>query len=67
MKKSKIVLRFEKLLKALTSSYRSSLNVWIHRRKIIIIFLGAVLSLTIFLFNFAPKELIAPEDRGAFL
>ena len=23
-------------------------------------------SLTIFLFNFAPKELIAPEDRGAF-
>ena len=22
--------------------------------------------LTIFLFNFAPKELIAPEDRGAF-
>ena len=66
MKKSKIVLRFEKLLKALTSSYRSSLNVWIHRRKIIIIFLGAVLSLTIFLFNFAPKELIAPEDRGAF-
>ena len=25
-----------------------------------------VLSLTIFLFNYAPKELIAKEDRGAF-
>jgi HAE1 family hydrophobic/amphiphilic exporter-1/multidrug efflux pump len=28
--------------------------------------LGVTLALTIFLFNFAPKELIAPEDRGAF-
>ena len=38
----------------------------IRKRKIIISFLAIVLSLTIFLFNYAPKELIAPEDRGAF-
>ena len=31
-----------------------------------IFFLIGTLALTIFLFNFAPKELIAPEDRGAF-
>ncbi len=66
MEKSKIVLKFERFLKGLSSSYRSSLEIWIKRRKIVIGFLGAVLAMTVFLFNFAPKELIAPEDRGAF-
>ena len=36
------------------------------KKKIIITFLGGTLALSLFLFNFAPKELIAPEDRGAF-
>ena len=36
------------------------------QEKIIISFLALTLGLTVFLFNFAPKELIAPEDRGAF-
>ena len=66
MEKSKIVLKFERFLKGLSSSYRSSLEIWIKRRKIVIGFLGTVLVMTVFLFNFAPKELIAPEDRGAF-
>ena len=66
MNKSKIVVRFEKFLKNITSVYKQSLVTWVRKRKIIIAFLGIVLSLTIFLFNYAPKELIAPEDRGAF-
>ena len=66
MKKSNIVLKFEKFLKSVTSSYKSSLITWINKKKIIISFLAGTLALTIFLFNFAPKELIAPEDRGAF-
>ncbi len=66
MKKSNIVIRFEKLLKFITSAYKSSLITWINKKKIIISFLAGTLALTIFLFNFAPKELIAPEDRGAF-
>ena len=66
MNKSKIVIRFEKFLKNITSIYKQSLITWVRKRKIIISFLGIVLSLTIFLFNYAPKELIAPEDRGAF-
>ena len=66
MKKSNIVLRFEKFLKSITSSYKSSLTIWINKKKIIISFLAGTLALTVFLFNFAPKELIAPEDRGAF-
>ncbi len=66
MKKSAIVIRFESLLSKITLSYKSSLIVWINKKKIIITFLAGTLALTIFLFNFAPKELIAPEDRGAF-
>ena len=38
----------------------------IRKKKIIAYFLVSTFALTIFLFNFAPKELIAPEDRGAF-
>jgi len=66
MEKSKVVTKFEKFLKGITNAYRQSLILWINKKKIIITFLGGTLALTIFLFNFAPKELIAPEDRGAF-
>ena len=66
MEKSKTVTRFEKFLKSITVAYKQSLILWINKKKIIISFLGVTLALTIFLFNFTPKELIAPEDRGAF-
>ena len=66
MKKSKTVIKFEKFLNSITNSYRTSLIVWINKKKIILLFLIGTLSLTIFLFIFTPKELIAPEDRGAF-
>jgi hydrophobe/amphiphile efflux-1 (HAE1) family protein len=66
MEKSKIVTKFEKFLKGITNAYKQSLILWINKKKLIIYFLGVTLALTIFLFNFAPKELIAPEDRGAF-
>ena len=66
MHKSKIVIKFDNMLKNLTQIYKISLLSWIKKRKIITIFLVVTLGLTIFLFKFAPKELIAPEDRGAF-
>ena len=66
MEKSKTVTRFEKFLKNITIAYKQSLILWINKKKIIISFLGITLALTIFLFNFTAKELIAPEDRGAF-
>ncbi len=66
MNKSKIVIKFEKLLKDLTKIYKISLLNWIKKKKIVTLFLIGTLGLTIFLFKFAPKELIAPEDRGAF-
>jgi len=66
MKKSNIVVGFEKYLKIFTSAYKSSLISWVKKKKIIVIFLISTLILTIFLFNITKKELIAPEDRGAF-
>jgi len=66
MKKSNIVIKFEKFLKGVTNSYRSSLITWVNKKKIILFFIAITLSLTVFLFIFIPKELIAPEDRGAF-
>jgi hydrophobe/amphiphile efflux-1 (HAE1) family protein len=66
MEKSKTVTKFDKFLKKITIAYKQSLILWINKKKIIISFLGITLALTIFLFNFTPKELIAPEDRGAF-
>ncbi len=66
MKKSNIVVKFEKLLKTVTNSYKTSLILWIGKKKIIISFLASTLILTVFLFNFTQKELIASEDRGAF-
>jgi len=66
MEKSKTVTRFEKFLKGITIAYKQSLTLWINKKKIIISFLSLTLALTIFLFIFTPKELIAPEDRGAF-
>ena len=66
MKKSNVVKNFEVYLNKLASVYRESLLIWINKKKIILSFLILVLSLTVFLFKFAPKELIAQEDRGAF-
>ena len=66
MNKSFIVIKFENFLKKLTSVYEISLKNWILKKKIIIFFLIIITALTVFLFNFAPKKLIAEEDRGAF-
>ena len=66
MKKSNIVLKFEKKLNGLKNIYKTSLTSWINKKKIIFSFLITTLILTVFFFYHAPKQLIAPEDRGAF-
>ena len=66
MKKSKPVIKFEKVLSNITSVYKNSLNKWLKKRKIIFVFLISTTFLSVFLFNYTSKELIAPEDRGAF-
>jgi len=63
MKKTKIVLKFEKYYKSFLEFYTETLNYWISKPKVIIGFMFSVVIASVLLFNFAPKELLPQEDR----
>jgi len=67
MKKTKIVLKFEKYYKSFLEFYTETLNYWINKHKVIIGFMFSVVIVSVLLFNFAPKELLPKEDRGVYL
>ena len=67
MKKTKIVLKFEKYYKSFLEFYTETLNYWISKHKVIIGFMFSVVIASVLLFNFAPKELLPQEDRGVYL
>ena len=67
MKKTKIVLKFEKYYKSFLEFYTETLNYWINKHKVIIGFMFSVVIASVLLFNFAPKELLPQEDRGVYL
>jgi len=67
MKKTKIVLKFEKYYKSFLEFYIETLNYWINKHKVIIGFMFFVVIVSVLLFNFAPKELLPQEDRGVYL
>mgnify|MGYP001315646724 FL=1 len=67
MKKTKIVLKFEKYYKSFLEFYMETLNYWIRKHKVIIGFMFSVVIASVLLFNFAPKELLPQEDRGVYL
>jgi len=67
MKKTKIVLKFEKYYKSFLEFYTETLNYWINKHKVIIGFMFSVVIVSVLLFNFAPKELLPQEDRGVYL
>jgi len=67
MKKTKIVLKFEKYYKSFLEFYAETLNYWINKHKVIIGFMFSVIIASVLLFNFAPKELLPKEDRGVYL
>jgi HAE1 family hydrophobic/amphiphilic exporter-1/multidrug efflux pump len=67
MKKTKIVLKFEKYYKSFLEFYTETLNYWISKPKVIIGFMFSVVIASVLLFNFAPKELLPQEDRGVYL
>ena len=67
MKKTKIVLKFEKYYKSFLEFYTETLNYWIGKPKVIIGFIFSVVIASVLLFNFAPKELLPQEDRGVYL
>jgi len=67
MKKTKIVLKFEKYYKFFLEFYSETLNYWINKQKLIIGFMFFVVIASVLLFNFSPKELLPQEDRGVYL
>jgi len=67
MKKTKIVLKFEKYYKSFLEFYTETLNYWINKHNVIIGFMFSVVIASVLLFNFAPKELLPQEDRGVYL
>ena len=67
MKKTKIVLKFEKYYKSFLEFYTETLNYWISKHKVIIGFMFSVVIASVLLFNFSPKELLPQEDRGVYL
>ena len=67
IKKTKIVLKFEKYYKSFLEFYTETLNYWINKHKVIIGFMFSVVIASVLLFNFAPKELLPQEDRGVYL
>jgi len=66
-KKTKIVLKFEKYYQSFLLFYVETLNFWITKYKTIIFFMVTLVFVSIFLFIFAPKELLPQEDRGVYL
>ena len=67
MKKTKIVLKFEKLFKSFSKFYAETLNYWINKNKTVITFIVIVLALSALLYKLTPKELLPMEDRGVYL
>ncbi len=66
-KKNKIVIKFENIFNAFFNFYYSTLDYWIHKKKIIIYFILFIVAASSLLYNFANKELLPSEDRGVYL
>jgi hydrophobe/amphiphile efflux-1 (HAE1) family protein len=65
--KNNLVKKFEKLFLSLSSFYKETLDVVINKTKIVGIFIIFIIFVSVFLFNFAKKELLPMEDRGVYL
>ncbi len=61
------VVKFDKFFKGFSGFYQDTLKFWLDKKKIIITFLILVILGSAMLYNFAKKELLPLEDRGAYL
>ena len=66
-KKNYFVLKFGKLFKSFSKFYQETLTFWLDKKKTIISFIILVIVGSGLLYNFAKKELLPMEDRGAYL
>jgi len=61
------VLKFDKFFKGFSNFYKETLVFWLDKKKTIIIFIILMILGSGLLYNFAKKELLPTEDRGAYL
>ncbi len=66
-KRNKILLKFENLFNSFSKFYKDTLSYWLYKKKLIISFVLIIILSSSLLFNFAKKELLPLEDRGAYL
>ena len=62
-----IVVKFDKFFKGFSGFYQETLKFWLDKKKTIITFLILIIFGSAILYNFAKKELLPLEDRGAYL
>ena len=65
--KNFIIKKFEKYFQSFSKFYKETLNILIHKSKMVSIFIIFIIIASILLFNFSKKELLPMEDRGAYL
>ena len=61
------VVKFDKFFKGFSGFYQDTLRFWLDKKKTIITFLILIIFGSAILYNFAKKELLPLEDRGAYL
>ena len=65
--KNFFINKFDKFFLSFSKFYQETLNILIHRSKIISLFIIFIIVASALLFNFSKKELLPMEDRGAYL
>jgi HAE1 family hydrophobic/amphiphilic exporter-1/multidrug efflux pump len=66
-KKNYFVLKFGKFFKSFSKFYQETLVFWLDKKKTVISFIILMIIGSGLLYNFAKKELLPMEDRGAYL
>ena len=61
------VVKFDKFFKGFSNFYQETLKFWLDKKKTIITFIILIIIGSGLLYNFAKKELLPLEDRGAYL
>jgi HAE1 family hydrophobic/amphiphilic exporter-1/multidrug efflux pump len=61
------IQKFEKVFLNFAKFYRETLDVIVHKTKLVGIFIIFIIISSILLFSFSKKELLPMEDRGAYL
>ncbi len=66
-KKNFFTLKFDNFFKGFLNFYQETLQFWLNKKKIVVVFIILMIVGSALLYNFTKKELLPLEDRGAYL